>query len=621
MGDEKKPELTPQDHEKKQAETASQIEGQFGATDALERFATVMDKIGFGNPGGLFGKTSFEEVQLNAMLDLLEASNPSDLERAGENLEKARVALNKAAKDLDDFVKKTDWKGEGATEFQRYGSELAGYAWKLGAFANVVGTQMTVASTGLTSVKNSMPRERDTRLIAKKPEAFALAPAKDTNPEYIEAVKVEKNRQEAINQMNRLSSFYAVSEQSLAQQQPPEMPKMLKAAVPRPSASWRGTQESASESGSPGEANRVSGVQQVGETVPQDTSRTESGGLAKPTPTPTPTPSTSVEIDSVTTPTAPTTAPSSTPPQSATSTGPPASGQLPPMTAGFSSPVKGGTARATGTSGVSRAGGGGPAAGRAGTSGSGGTPAGRAGATGAAGRPGAVGGGTPAGRAGATGAAGRPGAVGGGTPAGRAGAAGAAGRPGAVGAGGSAGRSGAAGNTTQRPVAGRAAGAGQPVVGRPGSGGSTGPGAGRSNGIVGGTPQRTGGSTPGARIPRGTVIGSEGAAPGRPANARPSQSGVIGSGPAQGAARPSGRGTPSSNGIVGAPRAAGAGGSKPGSGGFTRGGAGLSGGRAGQRQANDEDPEESGSSRPDHLTADEETRTVGRRGAVPPVID
>lgn len=319
MGDEKKPELTPQDHEKKQAETASQIEGQFGATDALERFATVMDKIGFGNPGGLFGKTSFEEVQLNAMLDLLEASNPSDLERAGENLEKARVALNKAAKDLDDFVKKTDWKGEGATEFQRYGSELAGYAWKLGAFANVVGTQMTVASTGLTSVKNSMPRERDTRLIAKKPEAFALAPAKDTDPEYIEAVKVEKNRQEAINQMNRLSSFYAVSEQSLAQQQPPEMPKMLKAAVPMPEVGQR-MAESTTAASNRDPVNTVSEkpmpsrVEVVGT---ESTTRPEADGVVKPTPPP----ATSMEIDSVVTPPAPTTTPG--PAQPITATGNP----------------------------------------------------------------------------------------------------------------------------------------------------------------------------------------------------------------------------------------------------------------------------------------------------------
>ncbi|MFE6129549.1 hypothetical protein ACFQ6Q_14970 [Streptomyces sp. NPDC056437] len=588
MGDEKKPELTPQDHEKKQAETASQIEGQFGATDALERFATVMDKIGFGNPGGLFGKTSFEEVQLNAMLDLLEASNPSDLERAGENLERARVALNKAAKDLDDFVKKTDWKGEGATEFQRYGSELAGYAWKLGAFANVVGTQMTVASTGLTSVKNSMPRERDTRLIAKKPEAFALAPAKDTNPEYIEAVKVEKNRQEAINQMNRLSSFYAVSEQSLAQQQPPELPKTLNAAVPRPSGAQRSTESTTAASNS----DSVSAVSQqlkpsqaeVADT--EGTTRPEADGVVKPTPTP----ETSVQIDNVVTPPAPTTSPGPT--QPVTATGIPSTtggGPVPPMTSGFANPVKGGTARSVGTSGGPRAGGGGTS-----------SPVGRA-----------TGGGSPSvgrsGTAGNAGPVGRPGATGTGTPAGRAG-----GTPG--------GRAGGPVAGGQSPVTGRAGAAGQPTAGRAGTRGS-GPRSGRADGIVGGTPQRTAGGSSGSRIPRGTVIGGEGPTAARSSAARPSQSGVVGSGPAQSAARPAGRGTPSSNGVVGTPRSAGAGGSRSGAGGFTTGGAGLTGSRPGQRQRNDEEQESSGSARPDYLTEDEETWAARRRNAVPPVID
>ncbi|MFF7205922.1 hypothetical protein [Streptomyces sp. NPDC008141] len=590
MGDEKKPELTPQDHEKKQAETASQIEGQFGATDALERFATVMDKIGFGNAGGLFGKTSFEEVQLNAMLDLLEASNPSDLERTGENLEKARVALNKAAKDLDDFVKKTDWKGEGATEFQRYGSELAGYAWKLGAFANVVGTQMTVASTGLTSVKNSMPRERDTRLIAKKPEAFALAPAKDTNPEYIEAVKVEKNRQEAINQMNRLSSFYAVSEQSLAQQQPPEMPKMLNAAVPRPEIAQRSAESSTAASNS----DSVSAVSQqlkpsqaeVAET--EGTTRPEAGGVVKPTPTP----ETSLQIDNVVTPPAPTTSPGPT--QPVTATGNPSTtggGPVPPMTSGFANPVKGGTARATGTSGVQRVGGGGTSSAVGRASGGSTPPVGRAGTAanaGPVGRPGAAGTGTPtAGRAG------------GGAP--------------------MAGRASGAGTAGQSSVAGRAGTAGQPMAGRAGTGGS-GPRAGRADGIVGGTPQRTAGGSTGSRIPRGTVIGGDGPAAGRSSAARPSQSGVVGAGPSQSAARPAGRGTPSSNGVVGTPRTGG-GGPRSGAGAFTTGGAGLAGGRPGQRQSRDEEQESSGSARPDYLTEDEETWAARRRNAVPPVID
>ncbi|MEU3920167.1 hypothetical protein [Streptomyces sp. NPDC029004] len=585
--------------EEQQAAQAAQIRSGFGATDALERFAGVMDRIGFGvgsGPGGFFGTTDFEKKQLNEMLDLIEASNPADLEAAGEALAKAKDALNKAAKDLADYVTRSesDWKGEAATQFSTFGKALAKHASELATFANAAGTQMMVASTGLTSVRNSMPRERDTRPFGKKPEAFALSPAKETNPEYIEAVKVEENRQEAINQMNRLASFYAVSESSLAGQEAPTFPPMLNADVPRPRAPFRPETESGAT------ATGVESSAVPAERSPlahADSSGTDraSKGDSLGTVAPVPDRNTSVEIDSVATPPAPTTSSAATPPPSPTGPVGPANGQVPPMAGGFQNAVRGGVPRATGTSSAPRAGGTGQSA---------------------VGRPGAAGSG-PAG-SGRAGAAGRPGPVGSGPAA--TGRAGAAGRPGAMGTGpAAAGRTAAGGGSGRAPVAGRPGATGQPMAGRTGTGGAAGPRAGRTDGIVGGRPQRAATGSAGSRIPRGTVIGGEGAAPGRAA-ARPSQSGVVGANPANGAPRSTGRGTPSSNGVVGTPRN-GAPGSRPGAGGFTAGGAGFVGGRPGQPQSGDEEQERTGSARPDYLTEDEETWAARRRGAVPPVID
>ncbi|MFF4233937.1 hypothetical protein [Streptomyces sp. NPDC001820] len=575
---EKEKELTPA---QQQAEDAARIQNGFGATDALEGFAIVMDRIGFGGgsgPGGYFGTTDFEKKQLNEMLDLIEDSNPEDLEAAGEALLTAKVALNRAAKDLADHVARSQsyWKGEAATEFNRFGQALAAHASELATFANAAGTQMKVASTGLASVRNSMPRERDTRLFGKKPEAFALAPAKETNPEYIEAVKVEENRQEAINQMNRLASFYAVSESSLAGQEAPKFPEMLNADVPKPRGSRAEREPGATATGAesssvPAERSLLANADPSGT---DRASKVDSLGTVAPVPDR----NTSMEIDSVATPPAPTTSPGATPPPSATGPVGPANGQVPPMASGFQNPVRGGVPRATGTSSAPRAGGTGQSA---------------------VGRPGAAGNGPAA--AGRAGAAGRPGPMGTGPAAGRANAGGAAGRT---------------------PMAGRPGGAGQPMAGRAGTGGAAGPRAGRAgraDGIVGGTPQRAATGSAGSRIPRGTVIGGEGAAPGRAA-ARPSQSGVVGANPANSAPRSTGRGTPSSNGVVGTPRN-GAPGSRPGAGGFTAGGAGFVGGRPGQRQPGDEEQERTGSARPDYLTEDEETWAARRRGTVPPVID
>ncbi|WSB33078.1 hypothetical protein OG949_09505 [Streptomyces scopuliridis] len=567
MSGEKQPELTP---EQQQAQDSALIQGQFSATDAFERVTAMMDGIGFGSrsPGGLFGKTNFEGAQLNAMLDLVESSQPSNLEDAGEALIAAKNALNKAAEELNDYVTSVEWKGESGTEFRRFGGELAKHAWALGTFANAAGTQMKVASTGLTSVRNSAP-PRDDRAVPKKVEDFPLPERTDDNPEYAKAVKVEKDRQEAINQMNRLASFYAVSEESLASQEPPKFPGMLNAAVPRPSNDY--IREPS------GDVTRADGGPS-GVTGQQSVSRREDSGFAEGPPrtealgvvTPVPGPDTSMRIDTVAAPPAPTTSPSVTPVPSPTGTPSPSGGPFPPVPPGLVNTARSGTSRASGPTGTPRAGG--PPAGKASPTGVTGDRSSAAGRSSTTGRSGVTGGGPPTGRAGAPGQ----------TP---------TGRPGTT---------------------------GQPAAGRAGTGGGTGPRAGRTSGIVGGTPQRSTSGSSGSRIPRGTVIGSGGTSTGRPPAGRAGQPGVIGAN-TNSTPRPGGRGTASSNGVVGTPRG-GAPGSRPGAGGFTQGGAGLVRG-SGRNQPKDEEQERTGSERPDYLTEDEETWAARRRGAVPPVIE
>ncbi|MFG3310138.1 hypothetical protein [Streptomyces wuyuanensis] len=586
MSENKKP-LTP---EQQQAEDATQIRTQFGATDALERFATMMDGIGFGSgsgPGGFFGRTDFESRQLNEMLDIVEHSNPADLESAGRALVDAKAALNKAAKELSAYVGKVEWKGVAATEFKRFGDALVQHAFALAGYANAAGTQMTVASTGLASVRNSMPRERDNRLVAKKVEDFVLTPNKENNPEYMEAVKVEKNRQEAINQMNRLASFYAVSEESLAAQEPPTFPKALRADVPRPTSAIREDPSTgiAPGGGSLGDTSQPS-AERGSTNGTSGLSQSEALGAAPPVTDRNP----AMEIDSVATPPAPTVTPGGTPPPPATVGPSNQGGPLPSVpTTAFGTPAKGTPARATGTSGGPRAGGG------PGTS--------------TVGRPSATGSSAPA--TGRAGTVGRTGALGSPTASGTQGM---LGRPsGPMGTGSAAGRAGAVGTSGQGPVAGRSGVSGQSVVGRTGQTPSAGGRAGHSNGVIGGTPQRPVSGNAGPRIPRGTVIGAEASTQGRSTAARPSQSGVVGVNTGNAAPRTAGKGKPTVNGVVGMPRS-GAQGGRPASG-------AVPGARAGQRQFGDQDQERDGSARPDYLAEDEQTWKAQRRGAVPPVID
>ncbi|MFD4770048.1 hypothetical protein [Streptomyces niveus] len=593
MSDDKKPPLSPQ--EQQQNEDTTKIQTEFGVTDTVERAASQLDKFGFGNFGGFFARTSFEERELNDMLDLLDGANPKDLSNAGLNLAKAKESLNAAAEELSKFVKDTVWRGVAATEFERYGTALAGYAWDLGSFANVVGTQMTVAATGLTSVRSAKP-PRDTRADRRRPKDFPVTEQKDDNPEYKRAVQVEENRQEGINQMNRLASFYAVSEQSLAGVKEPVLPEMLGTAVPMPK---RGYWDGESDSGDSGGTRALDSSSQQSSAVRTDVggndgrARIGTDGLVVEKPLP----NTSMEIDSVTTLPPTTTTPGPTQPTPVTGGPPVTNAQVPPLGPNFGPTLRGGTPR-QGPPVTGRGGGPAPTS-RTGTGG------GRQGPP--VGRPPVMGGG---GTNSGTGANRSP-----------------VGRPTGMGPG--AGRSGGTG-ATRSPVVGRPTSGGTPMTGRSGSGTSSGSRTGgRNNGIVGGTPQRSSGSgkgNSGSRIPRGNVIGGQGqgTAPGRSNSAaRPSQSGVVGNRAAQGATRPTGRGTPSSNGVVGAPRSGGPpprGGTPPrGAGGFTPGGSGLTGGRRGQG-SNDEDQERPEQRRPNR-TDDEETRTVRRRDAVPPVID
>ncbi|MEU2183425.1 hypothetical protein [Streptomyces thermolilacinus] len=555
--------LTP---EQRQNQDASHIQSRFTATDTLERFSAQFGRMGFGTgsgPGGFFGKTNFENAPLNAMLDLLEAANPAELEAVGTALEAARKALNDAARDLKKDAAVVDLKGEAGTEFQRFAADLATYTYNLASFANIVGAQMKVASTGLTSVRNARP-PRDNRPDPKKPSDFPPSERTADNEDYQKAVKAERDRQEAINQMNRLASFYAVSESTLASQEPPQFPERLKADVPRPTPGSDGREASRGE-GQAAMGSAAASAPQGAYSRPAEVGGTTSGtGTSVLGPTPPPVMrDPSMQIDTIAPPAPPVSAPPTltpTPTVPTTSTGPftppPVVPGLPTTNrsmGGGRSPIAPTAPRMTGpsTSQVGR-----PGVPGSQQTGQGGGQTGRTAGPGQAntiGRPGGPG--TPG-----SPTSGRQNVIGGPS------ANNMVGRPGSPGA----------------PPAGRTGGPASPVTGRAGTG------------IVGGTPQQRPAVGGGSRVPTGTVIGGPSAVQGRPSAARPGTGGVIGANPGA-SARTRGRGTPSVNGVVGTPRS--------------------------QRGKGPKDEERSGSERPDYLVEDEETWAARRRGAVPPVID
>ncbi|MEV6513704.1 hypothetical protein AB0M61_47320 [Streptomyces sp. NPDC051642] len=527
------------------------------------------------------------DLGLNQLLDLIDQADPKDLESSGKALWDARDAIKAAATELDGHINRVEWIGESGEAFRVWGGNLVTNTQHLSDYAGAAGDQITAAAVGLASVRGAMP-PRDTEADRKRPHAFTEAEKTANKAAYTAAVTVEKDRQEAINQMNRLASYYSVSEEGMASLpvKQPEFSSMPDVGVPKPVAGYR--VEPVSTTGSGGGTRTTSSTSHHVTIAPtgDDSERATNdiptpvkhitGGITHPdVPVGT-------NIDSVGTlpPASPMPVTGHTPPIAgtpATSAGP---------TGGFDSGF--GTPMPNGTSGRSLAGGGGlrtpaSAQGRAGTSGLNKPGSGGPGQTNQMGR--ATGTGQPVARGAASGTKSSPTGRGitGGTP--------------------------------------RAGGAPSP---RANGGQAT--GAGRANGVVGGRPTNASGKSTqgGAKMPRGTVVGAEESANSRPVNSRPGQRGVFGAPEPTGRPGPSPStsrsGTGRSEAVTGKPAERNSV-ARAERNGMTRGGAGLVRGPGDHRK-----PGEGRNARedscPDHSVEDEEAHPPTNPGRdVPPVIN
>jgi hypothetical protein len=548
----------------------------------LQRVFSSLPFFGAGGDGNL-GQTSFDSHRLNQMIDLIQNARPADMENAGDALWRAGGAVRKAANELQREFGAVELEGVACTALKNWGEGLVKNTRKLAEFSENAGTQIKASGAGLATVQKAMP-PRDTRLVQTDVKDIPAPAQVKGNATYDEAVKVEEDRQEAINQMNRLGSYYTVSNDIMASQEPPTFGAMPNIGVPPPPPVSTGTGEvgTTSSAGSvdSGGAQAQSTSAAVGQPAtsgPQD-------------PVVVPDRAVGTDIDSVAPPAPVETAP--TAPVTPPATGGPGPGPnaAPP---GFMGPVgmpPGGLRTTPGISGAPRAVGQ-SSLGRPGTTGK----------AGAVGRPYGMG------QAGALGRSA-------GTASGSA-----MGRGYGMGQGGALGRS-----------AGTASGS---AMGR----GATTPGrmVGRSGGIIGGTPSAKAARAMTPRLPRGTVIGSEQSAMGR---------GSLAGGPRAGMTGGLGGGTGSKSGarrlafekggVVGTPRSGVSAQARavreftPGGSGLVRGSeasrAGAVPGRAGMvprgGHPSAQEPEIENGSRPDYLVEDEETWAT-RRHIVPPVVE
>ncbi|MFI2379889.1 hypothetical protein ACH5AO_33280 [Streptomyces sp. NPDC018964] len=561
---------------------------------AIDPFSRLMRTAVEATPVGqaLQGRTNFENHSLNAMVDLVEQTDPEDLESSGKALWSARDAIKDAAKELDGHIERVHWVGESGEAFRKWGRSLVTDTYALSDFAGGAGDQITAAAVGLADVRKAMP-PRDTRAEATRPGQFPKDERVESNDEYTAALKVEKNRQEAINQMNRLSSYYAVSQEQLAALEPPKFKTMPDVGVPKPEPGYdpgpvgrfeapnsgvvRGTEPGGTEERRLATAvdGHTASQSMRGPAVPEDAAMDRSIDFGAPVGT---------TIDSVGTLPPPTaTAAGQTTPTNAPGT---ASGTANPATNGFGAPLPpvlsghsdGRSNGARPTLPVT-----------------------------AQGRTSAV-------RGSASGVT--PGHMAAGAPLGQVGRAAATGAPVAQG------RTSAAPSFPMGPgVSGGTPRAGGTAV--PRTMGSTVTGAGSTGGVVGGRPSTaTGGPVRGGqRISQGTVVGAGAVSGSRPEVGGPGQSGVFGAAgsPARpGSSTGNARGGSAVPGIVGNPagRQSAANATRNG---MTQGGTGLVRGPGGRGKPG-KDRRAERTQRPPRVAGDEETGETGKpRHDAPPV--
>ncbi|WP_053913711.1 WXG100 family type VII secretion target [Streptomyces sp. TP-A0875] len=543
-------------------EQRQQALSQNGVLDAA---MTVTKIIGPFTPlrGIHFGSTSFEGYDLNAMVDIVESANPELLESAGKALVDAKEAIDEAAEELRRNLGDIDWKGEAHTAFRTWGDSLVETAKQVAGYAETIGTQVMAAGSGLASVRKSMP-PRDNRSDPKKVSDIPEAKQVETNDEYTAAVKAEGHRQEAINQMYRLASFYTVSAGTMRGTEEPVFPKMPDVGVPpgslpsgdprKPSDVASGASMSDSQATTAQAPPRAVAAEGRGETPIRHLVEQKNVDLPAARPV-------GMEIDSVgTLPPQEVVRPNSVTPPTAGPATP--VGPVPPMAPGMVPPSLRGAGRRAG--------------------GPGGTSALRVPPS-AQGRSGGPLGNGPVGRGGS----GPVGQVPRGATPGPAGGRG-AGPVGPVGSRGTGpvgpvGRTATPSQTGARPM-GRGIVGGVPKPAAPAGGplggatrgpvgpmgaspsGRAGAGSGRApQGVVGGRPVTgTAAAGGGSKLPRGTVIGGGSAPAPSSTGQRPAQRGVIGApAPSDGKQSPR-RSVPGSDGAIGAPN-----GGTPGS---TRGG-------------------------------------------------
>ncbi|MFF1481813.1 hypothetical protein ACFVYD_30415 [Streptomyces sp. NPDC058301] len=151
----------------------------------------------------------FEGMSLEALHAMLASAKPTELTGAAETLAAAAPDIADIARDLRWYMEQVKWHGAGGDAFREWGRGMVAQTLVLSEYAGVVGEEMARAGQALTEAKAALP-PADGMCYAdpEKEKARLKALGPKTN--------------EAINQLNRLTSYYNASRDRIATQPEPK---------------------------------------------------------------------------------------------------------------------------------------------------------------------------------------------------------------------------------------------------------------------------------------------------------------------------------------------------------------------------------------------------------------
>ncbi|MFD5328651.1 hypothetical protein [Streptomyces sp. NPDC127092] len=159
--------------------------------------------------------SEFEGKSLDALYAMIASAKPEDLSGAGQALAAAAPKILAIATDLRHYISRVQWEGEGGDAFRKWGAGMVSETLVLGDFTKVVSDEMKSAAQALTEAKASVPKPAG--MCYADPEKEKARLEAETGPKL----------QEAINAMQRLSSYYDTTSNRMAAERQPDFKPMV----------------------------------------------------------------------------------------------------------------------------------------------------------------------------------------------------------------------------------------------------------------------------------------------------------------------------------------------------------------------------------------------------------